>query len=143
MLTSLRFLNTPRFGNCCGFFCYLFFFLGPHMQHMEVPRLRVELDLQLLATDTVTRDLSCICDLYHSSWQCHILNPLSKARDRDRTCILMDTSRIHFHCMTTGTQAIAVLNFIFYLLFTVNFFCLFYLCICQLYTLSFGPLNTN
>ena len=29
-----------------------------------------------------------------SSWQCQILNPLSKARDQ--TCILMDTSQIHF-----------------------------------------------
>ena len=27
------------------------------------------------------RDLSCICDLHHSSWQRHILNPLSEARD--------------------------------------------------------------
>ena len=25
-------------------------------------------------------DLSCICDLHHSSWQCQILNPPSKAR---------------------------------------------------------------
>ena len=59
---------------------------------MEVPKLGVELELQLLAytTAAATRDLSCICDLHHSSWQCWILNPLSKARDR--TCILMDTS---------------------------------------------------
>ena len=37
-------------------------------------------------------DLRHICDLYHSSWQSWILNPLSRARDR--TCILMDTSRV-------------------------------------------------
>ena len=38
--------------NCAlHFFTYLFFiFLGPHSQHMEVPRLGVELELQLLAT---------------------------------------------------------------------------------------------
>ena len=39
--------------------------------------------------------------LYHSSQQCQILDPLIKARDQ--TFILMDTSRIHFHCATTGT----------------------------------------
>ena len=31
--------------------------------------------------------------LHHSSWQPQILNPLHKARDRTR--ILMDTSRVH------------------------------------------------
>ena len=31
--------------------------------------------------------------LHHSSWQCRILSPLSEARDR--TCILMDTIRVH------------------------------------------------
>ena len=35
------------------------------------------------------------------SWQCWILNPLSKARDR--TCILTDASHIHFHWATMGT----------------------------------------
>ena len=35
---------------------YNFFlcFLGPHLQHMEVPRLGVELELQLPATATAT-----------------------------------------------------------------------------------------
>ena len=52
--------------------------------------------LQLLAyaTAIAMQDLSHICDLYHSSGQCQILKPLSKARDR--TCILMDTSRVLF-----------------------------------------------
>ena len=36
---------------------------------------------------------STTLDLYHSSWQCQILNPLSKAKDQ--TCIFMDTSRVH------------------------------------------------
>ena len=51
--------------------------------HMEVPRVGVELELQPPAyvTATVTPDLSGICDLYHSSWQHWILNPLSEARD--------------------------------------------------------------
>jgi len=43
---------------------------------MEVPRLQVESELQLLAytTATATRDLSHICDLHHNSQQCKILN---------------------------------------------------------------------
>ena len=33
---------------------FSFVFLGPHLQHMEVPRLGVELELQLLAYTTAT-----------------------------------------------------------------------------------------
>ena len=64
-------------------FIYLFGFLGPHLKHMEFPRTGVKLGLQLLAYTTATAmpDPSCICDLYHSSWQHWILNPLSGARD--------------------------------------------------------------
>ena len=58
----------------CVFLFFLFFpfffffcFLGPHLRHMEVPRLGVKLQLQL-------QDPSRICDLQHSSWQCHIHN---------------------------------------------------------------------
>ena len=59
---------------------------------MEVSRIWVELELQLLAYTTATamQDLSYICDLCHGLQQCRILNPLSKARDETR--ILMDTS---------------------------------------------------
>ena len=32
-----------------SFLCFVFVFLGPHPWHMEVPRLGVELELQLLA----------------------------------------------------------------------------------------------
>ena len=57
----------------------------------EVPRLGVELELQLPAytTATATLDLSRICNVHHSSWQCRTLNPLSKARDQ--AGILVDT----------------------------------------------------
>ena len=55
------------------FFCCWFFFLGPHLQHREVPRLGVKLELKLLATA------------------------------RDQTCILMDTSLVHYHWDTMGT----------------------------------------
>ena len=84
-------------------FFFPFFFLGLQLQHMEVPRLEVKLELQLPAytTATVMQDLSCIGNLHHCSKQRQILNPLSGARDRTR--VLMDTSQIHFCCATTGT----------------------------------------
>ena len=63
---------------------FLFFFLGPHLQHVEIPRLRVKLDLQVpacaTATATAMRDLSHVCNLHHSSWQRQTLNPLREAR---------------------------------------------------------------
>ena len=72
-------------------------FLGPHPQHMEVPRLGVELELLQLAytTATATQDLSHVCNLHQSSQQCQILNPLSKAMDQTR--ILTDTSQVHYY----------------------------------------------
>ena len=83
-----------------------FFFLWPHLRHMEVPRLGVALELQVPAytTTTATPDPSRICDLLHSSWQHWILNPLREARDRTR--ILMDTSGVRYHCAVTGTPSI-------------------------------------
>ena len=48
-----------------------------------------------------TQDLSHVCDLHHSSWQCQILNPLSKARGR--THILMDPGWVRYHWAMTGT----------------------------------------
>ena len=64
---------------------FLFLILGLHMWHMEVVRLGVKPELQLLAyataTATATRDLSHICDVHHSSQQRRILNPLSEARN--------------------------------------------------------------
>ena len=71
---------------------------------MEVHSLGVKSELQLPAysyTATSTPDPSHICDLHHSSWQHQILNPLSEAMDQ--TCVLMDTSQIHFRWATTGT----------------------------------------
>ena len=52
-------------------------------------------------TATATHDPSRVCDLYLSSRQRRILNPLSVVRDR--THILMDTSQIRFHCAMIGT----------------------------------------
>ena len=64
---------------------------------MEIPKLGVKSELEPLAYATViaTPDQSHIFDPHHTLQQCWILNSLGKARDW--TCILMDTSQIHFH----------------------------------------------
>ena len=58
---------------------------------MEVPRLGVQSELQLLAYTraTATWDPSHVCNLHHSLQLRRILNPLIEARDETR--ILMDT----------------------------------------------------
>ena len=52
------------------FLFIIFFFLWLHLQHMEVPRLGVESELQLLAFTTAT----AMWDLRRSLQQCRILN---------------------------------------------------------------------
>ena len=93
-------------------FSLSFGFLGPWLQHMEGPRLGVELELQLPAytTATATWDPSCICDLHHSSWQCWILNPLSEARDQ--TQILRNSSQTHYNWAMTGTARLFSLEYL-------------------------------
>ena len=62
---------------------------------MEVPRLVVKLELQLLAYGiaiATTPDLSHVYNPHHSSQQLRNLNSLSKARDQ--TLIFMNTSWI-------------------------------------------------
>ena len=76
-------------------FVCLFFRAVPSL-HMEVPRPGVESKLLLLAYTIAiaTQDLSCICDLHRSAWQCRILKTPMEAKARIR--VLMNTSRIHF-----------------------------------------------
>ena len=94
------------------------FFPGSHLQHMEVPSLGFELELQLpaYATATATQDPGHVCDLDHSSWQCPSHYPLSKARDR--TCILMDTSQL-VRFLTAEPQQELLPIFFFYCLFII------------------------
>ena len=78
------------------FLFFVFVFLGPHLWPMEVPRLGVELELQLLAyiTAAAMPGPSCVCDQHHSSGHCWILNARSEARDRTR--FPMDTSWVRY-----------------------------------------------
>ena len=82
---------------------FFFFFLGPHLQHMEVPRLGVESELLELAYATATAmpDLSRICDLHYSLRQRWIFNPLSEVRDW--ICFLMNTSWVRYCWARKGT----------------------------------------
>ena len=103
----LQYYHLPKLS----FFSFFFFFLGPHPWYIEVPRLGVILELHMPADATAiaTQDLSCVCNLYHSSWQCWTLNPLSKTRDW--TCNLMVPSLIGFHCTTIGTPLFTIFKF--------------------------------
>ena len=80
-----------------SFFVFVFVL---HVQHMEVPRLGIELELQPQAytTATVTWDLSYASDLHHS-----LQMPNTSPTEWDQTRILMDTSWI---CCDWGTVGI-------------------------------------
>ena len=86
-------MDSLVFRRC--FIKFFFVFLGRHPQHMEVPRLGVQSEPQLLAYTTATAmpDPSLVCDLHHSSWQCRILNPLSEAGDQTRNLMVPSQSR--------------------------------------------------
>ena len=87
------------------FFLSFFSLLGPCLWHMEVPRLEVDSELQLLVYTTAraTPDLSRVC---RSSRQHQILNPLIEARDRTR--IPMDTSRVLNPLSHNGNSSFSV-----------------------------------
>ena len=99
-----------RIDNCC------LFLLGPHYGNLEIPRLGVELELQLFIyiTPTAMPDRSHVCNLHHSLWQCWIPNPLRKVRDW--TCIFIDSSWFVYHWATMGTLILGLLYIILYFL---------------------------
>ena len=140
------------------FFVFLFCvvcFLGPHLQHMEVPRLGVELELQLLAyaTATATPDPSHTFHLHHSSWQCQILYPLKETRDRTHN--LMDLRFFNRWAME-GTPGIPEFRFRLPCLIPIRMFPDMRICLqntlslwvskvrwCPVITLSLPPLSTQ
>ena len=95
---------------CCCLWLQLrffFFFLGPHLWHMEVPRPGMKSELQLPAYTTLWIRAASVTYVtaQDNVW---ILNPLSKARKR--THILTDASRIRFQEATMGTPATQIFN---------------------------------
>ena len=106
---------------------YMYCFFMVALWYMEIPRIGVELELQMpaYATVTATRDPSCISNLYHSSQQCWIPDPLNKAMDW--TCILMDTSLIHFHWSTMGTPCFVYIHSLKYIYVYIYIYALIYI----------------
>jgi len=82
---------------------FFFSLLGLYLQHMEVPRLGVQSELQLPAytTATATPEQSPVCDLDHSSRQLQILKPMSEIRAQTQD--LMDTIQVRCCWTSTGT----------------------------------------
>ena len=77
LLDKISRLGKNFYNKWIFFVSFSFFFsfvcLGPHPQHMEIPRLEVELELQLSATATAKPDQSHICNLHCSSRQRQVL----------------------------------------------------------------------
>ena len=88
-----------------------FFFLGPNPWCLEIPRLGVKSELQLQSTATALQDLSCVCNLHHSSQQRWILNPQSKARYW--TFNLMITSWVSLLLSHNGNSLCSFLTVLF------------------------------
>ena len=61
---------------------FSFCFIGMHPRHMEVPRPRGQIRAASLHHSHSNMGSKAHQQTTHSSWQCQILNPLSKARDR-------------------------------------------------------------
>ena len=68
---------------------FFFSFLGLHPWHTEIPRLGGELELLAYTITTATWDPSCLCDLYHSSWQHWIPITLRPGIEPASSCILV------------------------------------------------------
>ena len=86
------------------FFFFFFAFLGPHPQHMEVPRLGVKSELQLLPTPQPQQRQICTRSLTYSTAHSNT-GPLTHwvRPGIDWTGILMDTDQVPYHWATTGT----------------------------------------
>ena len=93
--------------NSPDFFCFCFFaFLGPHLQHVEVPRLGVE----IRATTTATQDPSHVCNLHPST---ATPGPQPTERGQGSNPHLMDTSWIRFRYTTTGIPTLLIYEHLF------------------------------
>ena len=95
------------------FLSFLFiYFLGPHLWHMEVPRLEAQSEPNSCHSNA---------DPHHSSLQCQNLN-LSKVRDP--ACNLMVPSWSRFLCARTETPFLFFNLSIFDLQYCIHFWCI-------------------
>ena len=103
-LLSVDLLMMATLVPYCSFFVFLF--SGPHMQHMEVPRLGVKSELQLPAYTIAIAGSEPHQRSTPQLKQCQILKSLSEARDQ--TSNLMVPSWIYFRCATTRTPMLSI-----------------------------------
>ena len=81
--------NTGLLSSLTGNFFFLLFRAAPAAYGCSQARRRIGATAAGKASKAIAhskarseRDPSYDCDLHHSTWQCWILNPLSKVRDR-------------------------------------------------------------
>ena len=89
----------------CWLFCFVLFFLpfraAPAAYGSSKARGQIGAVTVGLGHSHSNMESKLCLDLCCSSPQCQILNSLSEARDW--TCVLVDTSQMHFHCTTAET----------------------------------------
>ena len=102
LINELIMIKSVAFSmNLCIYLCmYVFIFLfifraEPTVYGSSQAKVPKELQLPAYTTAMAMGDLNCICDLYQSSWQCQIPDPLSEARDD--TGVFMDARHVCYH----------------------------------------------
>ena len=100
-------VNNSTFSRSLSLFFYCLFSAAPMAHGGSQARGQIRAAAIGLCQCHSNPDPSPVCKV-HSSQQCQTLNPLLE--DRDRTCILMDTSQIRFHCATKGTPPPSLLS---------------------------------
>lgn len=82
-------LYIEYFCCCCFLFGWFFWLSRARPEAYGSSQARGQIGVLGVAYTTATAmpDLSHVCNLHYSSWQCQILNPLSEAKDQ--TCILV------------------------------------------------------
>ena len=96
------------------FFFFLLFWAPPPAHGSSQGRGQIR-TMQAYATATATWDPRHVCNVHHSSWQCRVLDAVSKVRDG--THILVDTNHIHFHSTTMETPDFTIIGVCFHLFF--------------------------
>ena len=100
-LHFLSLLDCNSTENVSSYFFSFVCFLGPHLRQVEVPRLGVEVELELPAYATATRDPMCLRPTPQLT--------AGSLTHWERPGIELETSwflvPIHFPCATTGTPA--------------------------------------
>ena len=93
-------------------FIHLFIYLlllfraGPVAYGISQAREQIRATAATYTTNTAIQYLIHTCELYHSSGQCWILNPLRETRDQIQ--VLMDTSWVHYCWAIMGTLTLII-----------------------------------